>query len=76
MSIVLQVIGWAVIAIGVLFGVQTYSQLRTIGLALNNPLLMGALGTVVGIIVTGIVFIAFGTMIRLLQRIKENTDRL
>ena len=64
------------IAVGILFGAQAVIQMQSLGLSLNNPLLVGTLGTVAGFIVTGVMFIAFGTVIRLLQEIRDNTTQI
>lgn len=76
MSIVLQVVGWIVIGIGVLFAVPAVDQIQATGLSVRNPLLITTIGTAASLFVTGVVIIAFGSAIRLLREIRENTDRL
>lgn len=76
MSIVLQVVGWVVIALAVIFVVQAVDQVQSFGVSLRNPILVTAIGTTAAMVMVGILFIAFGTAIRLLRDIRENTDRL
>jgi uncharacterized membrane protein len=76
MSIVLQVVGWIVIGISLLFAVQAVDQVQSFGVSLRNPILVTAIGTTAAMVMVGILFIAFGTAIRLLRDIRENTDRL
>ena len=76
MSIVLQVVGWVVIALAVIFAVQAVDQVQSFGISLRNPILVTAIGTAAAMVMVGILFIAFGTAIRLLREIRENTDRL
>ena len=54
MSIVLQVVGWMVIGIGVLFAVPAVDQIQATGLSLRNPLLITTIGTAASLFVAGI----------------------
>jgi hypothetical protein len=76
MSIVLQVVGWIVIGIGVVFAVPAVDQIQATGLSLRNPLLVTTIGTAASLLVTGVIIIGFGSALRLLRQIRENTDRL
>ena len=55
MSIVLQVVGWIVIGIGVLFAVPAVDQIQATGLSLRNPLLITTIGTAASLFVAGVV---------------------
>ncbi len=69
MEYVLNTIGAITIAIGAYMGVEAANQLSRSGYSLAFPLLMSVLGSAIGVIVVGILFVAFGSTIYLLRGI-------
>ena len=75
MEHVLRAIGISTILVGLAAGVSVASQLQQAGVPLEKMLVTSAITGALGIVVVGILFVAFGTVIALLRHIKINTDR-
>jgi hypothetical protein len=75
MEYVLRIIGVLAIVAGLFLGVRVVMQLQANGLPLQNAMVAGAVGGAAGIAVTGILFMAFGTVIEVLKDIRRNTAR-
>ena len=74
MEHVLRAIGILTILVGLGAGLSVASQLQQSGVPLQKMLLTSAITGALGIVVVGVLFLAFGTVIALLRQIKVNTD--
>ncbi len=75
MAGVLYFIGGVIVIVGIVVGVGAVGNMDRSGLGLNNLVALSAFGTAAGIVVTGILFMAFGRVIGLLRRIQANGER-
>jgi uncharacterized membrane protein HdeD (DUF308 family) len=74
MEYVLYLIGVVLIGLGCFTGFQVFSQLQQSGLPLQNVFAAGAFGAAAGIVVAGVLFLGFATVIDLLRKIAHNTE--
>jgi hypothetical protein len=74
MEYVLYLIGVVLIGLGFYTGAQVIEQMQQNGVPLQNMLFAGALGASAGIIVAGVLFMGFATVIELLRKIMNNTE--
>lgn len=75
MEYVLRGLGVIAITAGLVIAALAIVQLGRAGVPLQNMIVAAGVTSAIGVIITGILFLGFGTVIGLLRRIRENTDR-
>lgn len=74
MEYVLRLLGALTVALGVFVIAQAIANLVRAGVALQPETVIPLVRGGVGIVVVGILFLGFGTVISLLRKIKHNTE--
>ncbi len=75
MEYVLRGLGVIAITAGGVIAALAIVQLGRAGVPIQNMLLAPGVSSGIVIIITGILFLGFGTAISLLRRIRDNTDQ-